>query len=146
MGRTASGVIGFNLDEGDYVVGASTDREGSEILSITENGYGKRTDLEEYRKTKRGAKGVNTIIVNERNGKLAALRTINGDEELLLMSNEGSMIRISVDNVGKYGRSTMGVKVFNLSEGDFVASTTVLMTDEDEENEEIEENNENSES
>ena len=146
MGRTASGVIGFNLDEGDYVVGASTDREGSEILSITENGYGKRTDLEEYRKTKRGAKGVNTIIVNERNGKLAALRTINGDEELLLMSNEGSMIRISVDNVGKYGRSTMGVRVFNLSEGDFVASTTVLMTDEDEENEEIEENNENSES
>ena len=126
MGRTAAGVIGFNLPDDDFVVGASTDEEGNEVLAITENGYGKRTDLEEYRKTKRGAKGVNTIIVNERNGKLAALRAINGDEELLLMSNEGSMIRISVENVGRYSRATMGVRVFNLTEGDFVASTTVL--------------------
>lgn len=137
MGRTAAGVIGFNLPEEDFVVGASTDKEGTDVLAITENGYGKRTDLKEYRKTKRGAKGVNTIIVNERNGKLAALRAVNGDEELLLMSNEGSMIRISVENVGRYSRATMGVRVFNLTEGDFVASTTILSDQEiEEENEE----------
>ncbi|CAM3697658.1 DNA gyrase subunit A [Erysipelothrix urinaevulpis] len=144
MGRTASGVIGFSLEDEDSVVGASTDREGLEILSITENGYGKRTDLTEYRKTKRGAKGVNTIIVNERNGNLAALRAINGDEELLLMSDQGSMIRISVDNIGKYGRSTMGVRIFNLSDGDFVASTTVLAAEEELDDENLlSENNEN---
>lgn len=141
MGRTAAGVIGFNLEDDEYVVGASTNKEGHEVLAITENGYGKRTDIMEYRKTKRGAKGVNTIIVNERNGELAALRVVNGDEELLLMSNEGSMIRVSVENIGKYGRATMGVKVFTLSEDDSLASITLLQPEDAEDlDEELEEN------
>ncbi|MDE8160049.1 DNA gyrase C-terminal beta-propeller domain-containing protein, partial [Erysipelothrix rhusiopathiae] len=87
MGRTASGVIGFNVDEGE-VVGIATDREGQYILAVTEKGYGKRTDIAEYRRTKRGAKGVKTVNITEKNGNLVSLRAVNGDEEALIISNE----------------------------------------------------------
>lgn len=131
MGRSASGVKGFDPD-GGYVVGAATDREGRYILAITENGYGKRTDIEEYRLTKRGAKGVKTVNITEKNGKLVSLRSVNGDEEVLVMSVEGIVIRTAVDNIGVYGRSTIGVRIINVADNDSVASVAVLKPTEDE--------------
>lgn len=126
MGRTASGVIGIQLEDNEKLVSMGTSREGNQVLAITINGYGKRTPLSEYRKTRRGTKGVNTIIVNERNGELAAVRMVNGDEEMMLISETGNLIRINVSDIGTYGRSTMGVRIFNLNEGDELASVSIF--------------------
>ena len=87
MGRTASGVKGFNTD-GSSVVGIATDKEGQYILSVTRNGYGKKSELSEYRITNRGAKGVKTINITEKNGELVELKAVNGDEDLLMVTNE----------------------------------------------------------
>lgn len=137
MGRTASGVIGFNVDEGE-VVGIATDREGQYILAVTENGYGKRTDIEEYRRTKRGAKGVKTVNITEKNGNLVALRAVNGDEEALIISNEGTVIRTEISNIGIYGRSTIGVRLINVGESDSVSQVAILQPPVEEEPEDIE--------
>lgn len=125
MGRSASGVKGFDVDGGE-VVGVATDREGKYILAITKLGYGKRTDIDEYRLTKRGAKGVKTVNVTDKNGKLVSLRAVNGDEEVLVMSAEGIVIRTAVSNIGVYGRSTIGVRIINVGQEDSVASVAVL--------------------
>ncbi|MDE8081411.1 DNA gyrase subunit A [Erysipelothrix rhusiopathiae] len=125
MGRTASGVIGFNVDEGE-VVGIATDREGQYILAVTEKGYGKRTDISEYRRTKRGAKGVKTVNITEKNGNLVSLRAVNGDEEALIISNEGTVIRTEISNIGIYGRSTIGVRLINVGESDSVSQVAIL--------------------
>lgn len=137
MGRTASGVIGFNVDEGE-VVGIATDREGQYILAVTEKGYGKRTDIEEYRRTKRGAKGVKTVNITEKNGNLVALRAVNGDEEALIISNEGTVIRTEISNIGIYGRSTIGVRLINVGESDSVSQVAILQPPVEEEPEDIE--------
>lgn len=135
MGRNAAGVIGFNLD-GSEVVGVATDKAGEYILSVTKNGYGKKTLLSEYRLTKRGAKGVISIIVNDKNGELVALRAVSGDEDLLIVTDEGIVIRISLADVSTYGRTTQGVKLINLKEGGSVSTVAVIESsnDMDEEN------------
>lgn len=130
MGRTASGVRGFDVD-GGIVVGVATDREGKYILAITEKGYGKRTELDEYRLTKRGAKGVKTVNITEKNGNLVSLRAVEGDEELLVISSDGTVIRTEVANIGIYGRSTIGVRIINVGENDAVASVAVLKVSEE---------------
>ena len=131
MGRSASGVQGFNVDGGE-VVGVATDKEGQHILAITEFGYGKRTDLSEYRLTNRGAKGVKTVNITERNGNLIALRAVSGDEELLVISSDGTVIRLEVKDIGIYGRSTIGVRIINVRDGNIVASVAILKATEDE--------------
>lgn len=135
MGRTASGVIGFNVDEGE-VVGIATDREGQYILAVTEKGYGKRTDISEYRRTKRGAKGVKTVNITEKNGNLVSLRSVNGDEEALIISNEGTVIRTEISNIGIYGRSTIGVRLINVGETDSVSQVAILQPTVEEPDEE----------
>lgn len=125
MGRNAYGVIGFNAD-GSEVVGMATDISGKYILSVTENGYGKKTPLEDYRLTKRGGKGVRSIQLTERNGKLVSLRAVNGDEEMMIISDDGIIIRIAVENVGTYSRNTQGVKLINLNEGSKVSAVAVV--------------------
>lgn len=135
MGRTASGVIGFNVDEGE-VVGIATDREGQYILAVTEKGYGKRTDISEYRRTKRGAKGVKTVNITEKNGNLVSLRAVNGDEEALIISNEGTVIRTEISNIGIYGRSTIGVRLINVGETDSVSQVAILQPTVEEPDEE----------
>lgn len=130
MGRNASGVIGFNVDNSE-VVGMATDKEGKYILAVTENGYGKKSPLADYRLTNRGAKGVKTIQITEKNGSLVALRAVNGDEELLIVTTEGIIIRISLDNVGTYGRNTQGVKLISIADEHFVSSVAVLQNPEE---------------
>jgi DNA gyrase subunit A len=113
MGRTASGVKGFNAD-GHEAVGLATDKEGQYILSVTQNGYGKKSELSEYRLTNRGAKGVKTINITDKNGPLVQLKAVKGDEDLLMVTSEGVIIRINLETVGVYGRSTQGVRLINV--------------------------------
>lgn len=130
MGRTASGVRGFNVD-GGHVVGMATDKEGQYILAVTEKGYGKRTDISEYRMTKRGAKGVKTVNITDKNGSLVALRAVNGDEEALIISSDSTVIRILVKDIGVYGRSTIGVRLINVGEEASVTSVAILSASEE---------------
>lgn len=139
MGRSASGVQGFNVDGGE-VVGVATDKEGQYILAVTELGYGKRTELSEYRLTNRGAKGVKTVNITEKNGNLIALRAVDGDEELLIIASDGTVIRIAVEDIGIYGRSTIGVRIINVKDGNKVASVAILKPTDDEDEESVEDN------
>lgn len=133
MGRTASGVRGFNVD-GGCVIGMTTDKEGQYILVVTEKGYGKKSNLDEYRITSRGAKGVKTINITEKNGALVSLRAVNGDEDCMIMTDDGIVIRISLESVSVYGRTTQGVKLISPAEGSKVS--TVAIVDKAEEIEE----------
>ena len=117
MGRNARGVIGMRR----RVVGLEVAKEG-DILTITENGYGKRTSMNEYRITRRGAKGVKTIKVNERNGGVVGIAAVNEDDELLISTKNGMMIRIKAKDIRRQGRNTMGVRLIRLNEGDKVVS------------------------
>lgn len=137
MGRNAYGVTGFNTD-GSEVIGMATDKSGKYILSITENGYGKKTPLDSYRLTKRGGKGVRSIQLNKRNGELVALRAVDGDEEMMIISDDGIIIRISVSEVGTYSRNTQGVKLINLNEGSKVSAVAIINNPNGEEEIEIE--------
>ena len=130
MGRTAAGVRGFNVD-GSEVVGVATDREGDYLLAITENGYGKRTEISEYRLTNRGAKGVITINITERNGDLISVRAVKGDEEALIITVDGTVIRINVSDIGIYGRNTMGVRLINIRDENKVSSVAIIKEEEE---------------
>ena len=125
MGRTAGGVRGMNVDD-SYVIGSCTDRDGKYILVVSENGYGKMTPIEEYRMTNRGGKGVKTININEKNGNLVGLRMVEGDEDCLIMTNDGIIIRISLDNVAVQGRATQGVRLIKPQSGTKVSTTTIV--------------------
>lgn len=129
MGRTASGVKGFNVD-GAIVVGAATSREGSHLLAVSENGYGKRTAIDEYRLTTRGAKGVKTINVTNKTGELVSVRAVNGDEDAMIVTNTGIIIRISVGDIGIYSRNTQGVKLINVSDDESVAKVAIVEKEE----------------
>ncbi|MGJ0960109.1 DNA gyrase subunit A [Faecalicoccus pleomorphus] len=135
MGRNAAGVLGFNCD-GSYVVGVCLSNEGNTVLSVSENGYGKRSDFEEYRLTSRGKKGVRTINITEKTGNLVSVKAVNGDEDALIVSSSGIMIRISLASVGVYGRNTQGIKLIHLTEGSKVTKVTLVDHDEDEETQE----------
>ncbi|WP_270990151.1 DNA gyrase subunit A [Streptococcus agalactiae] len=116
MGRTATGVRGVNLREGDKVVGASRIVNGQEVLIITEKGYGKRTEASEYPTKRRGGKGIKTANITAKNGPLARLVTINGNEDIMVITDTGVIIRTNVANISQTGRSTMGVKVMRLDQ------------------------------
>jgi len=133
MGRNASGVRGFNVD-GSQAIGVATDKEGSYILSITKKGYGKKSELSEYRLTNRGAKGVKTINITDKNGPLVELKAVKGDEDLLMVTDAGVIIRISLEKVGVYGRSTQGVRLINVTEEQYL--NTVAVVEKEIENEE----------
>lgn len=135
MGRNAAGVLGFNCD-GSYVVGVCLSNEGNTVLSVSENGYGKRSDFEEYRLTSRGKKGVRTINITEKTGNLVSVKAVNGDEDAMIVSSSGIMIRISLASVGVYGRNTQGIKLIHLTEGSKVTKVTLVDHDEDEETQE----------
>ena len=132
MGRTASGVKGMNVD-GSEVVGATTSGEGRYILCITEKGFGKMTDALNYRKTSRGTKGVITVNTSEKNGNLVAMRAVDGSEDLMMITQQGVVIRISLTQVKICGRNTLGVRVIRLDEGAVVSSIAVLSPEENDE-------------
>ncbi|MGL4704930.1 MAG: DNA gyrase subunit A [Enterococcus faecalis] len=133
MGRTASGVRGIRLRENDYVVGAAILDENKEVLVITENGYGKRTKASEYPVKGRGGKGIKTANITEKNGPLAGLTTVNGDEDILLITNKGVIIRFNVDSVSQTGRATLGVRLMRMEDGAKVVTMAVVESEEVEE-------------
>ena len=123
MGRTAVGVRGIRLREGDYVVGAARAEAGKTVLSITERGYGKRTPMEEYRITSRGGLGIRNYMVTEKTGPIVGIKVVDGQEDLLLMTQAGILIRTAVDSIRIAGRATQGVIVMRFKEeGDHVIS------------------------
>jgi DNA gyrase subunit A len=115
-------VIGIRLDGDDQVVGMECIKKGGQLLVVTEKGYGKRTDIEEYRLQKRGGKGIITLKVTDRNGELVGVRVVNDKDEILLISSNNSIIRISVKEIAQLGRNTQGVRLIRLDEGDSVAA------------------------
>lgn len=139
MGRSATGVRGVNLRDGDKVVGASVITDQDEVLVITEKGYGKRTMASEYPTKGRGGKGIKTANITEKNGPLAGLLTIKGDEDLMIITDTGVMIRTSVGNISQTGRSTQGVKVMRLDQDAKIVTFTTVQPDEKDE-EVVEEN------
>ena len=135
MGRTAVGVRGIRLREGDYVVGAARATAGRCVLSITENGYGKRTPVEDYRITNRGGLGIRNYMVTEKTGKVVGIKVVDGNEDLLLVTQSGTIIRTHVDNIRVAGRSTQGVIVMRFKEeGDQVISMALTDRENEEEN------------
>ena len=135
MGRSATGVRGVNLRPGDQVVGASVITDQDEVLIITEKGYGKRTRADEYPTKGRGCKGIKTANVVDKNGPLAGLMTVKGDEDLMIITNTGVMIRTSVANISQTGRSTMGVKVMRLDQDSQIVTFTTVQADEKDDSE-----------
>ena len=133
MSRIATGVKGVNLREGDTVVGASVITNQDEVLIITEKGYGKRTVATEYPTKGRGGKGMKTANVAEKNGPLSGLLTVKGDEDLMIITDTGVMIRTNVANISQTGRSTMGVKVMRLDQDAKIVTFTTVAAAEKEE-------------
>lgn len=122
MGRTARGVIGIRLGEGDEVVSAEVVQERTMMLTVTENGYGKRTRIEEYPLHKRGVKGVISIKVNKKIGKAVGLLQVRDDDEIVMITNAGKLIRTKAGNISLLGRNTMGVKLMDVDTGDSIVS------------------------
>lgn len=132
LGRTASGVKGIELDDGAAVIGMTTSLEGDFILVITSHGYGKMSEIGEYRETKRGAKGVTTVNATMKTGKLVAMRAVKGDEDLMMVTNNGTVIRIPLEQVKVAHRVTQGVKVIRLEDDkQRVSSITVVPHEEE---------------
>jgi len=125
MGRTAYGVKGITLEDGDHVVGAELVHSGSTLLTVTENGYGKRTTIDEYRRTHRGGKGIIDIKTTERNGKVVAMLQVTDADEVMIITNKGMIIRTRVAEVSLIGRNTQGVRLIGLQqEGEKVVGAT----------------------
>lgn len=128
IGRTASGVRGINISDEDEVIGmicvdsTGSDAEEKHILVVSENGYGKRSDLQDYRITSRGAKGVKTINITDKTGALIAIKDVNDENDLMIINKSGITIRVAVENIRVAGRATQGVKLINLREGDMIAA------------------------
>ena len=125
MGRSASGVKGINLGDG-YLVGMEIANEDEDVLVVTENGYGKKTPLQEYRLTNRGGKGVKTLHITDKNGSIVAFKTVTNNVDLIIITNTGMIIRLSVDNISKMSRVTQGVRLINLKEEQSVSSVAII--------------------
>ena len=126
MGRTAAGVRGIKLREGDYVVDMEILEEGQEILVVTEKGYGKRTPESEYRLQSRGGVGIKTIQVTEKNGPMCAVKTVNGTEDVMLITINGMLIRMDINDISVIGRNTQGVRLIRLADDELVATVAKL--------------------
>jgi DNA gyrase subunit A len=135
MGRTARGVIGVKLRDDDYVVDASAGDEDDQMLVVTETGYGKRTDVTEYSRINRGGYGVKNADLSDTTGKVVISRLVNEDDELVLISTEGMVIRVDASDISKYGRATRGVTVMDLQDNDVVQGIAEVSPDDLEESE-----------
>ena len=132
MGRSAYGVRGISLREGDEVVAMEVVREGGTILTVAQNGYGKRTELEEYRLQSRGGVGIINIQTSDRNGKVVGVAYVHDDDELMLISQQGMILRTKAGDIRTIGRATQGVRLIEIEEGDNVVSVAKLAEKEDE--------------
>ena len=137
MGRTARGVRGIKLKPEDYVIGMARVSEEGTLLTVTENGYGKRTGFEEYRDQSRGGMGITTYKITEKTGQLVGMETVTPQDDIMLINTEGVIIRMSAADISEYKRSTQGVRLIKMDEGIKVVSMAI--TDHEEEEESAEE-------
>ena len=135
MGRTASGVKGITLEDGCFCTGMEVGTEDDNLLVVTKNGYGKRTYISEYRMTKRGSKGVKALQVTEKNGDLVSHKIVKPDQDLLIITDVGMLIRLSIDSINQLSRVTQGVRLINLKENQYVS--TVSVVDKEDESTEV---------
>jgi DNA gyrase subunit A len=150
MGRDATGVRGIKLREGDYCVGAACAREGGCLLSVTENGYGKRTEISEYIRgdgepQHRGGMGLKNYNVTEKTGKVADVKVVDDADDILMISDDGTIIRVSAASISVYSRATQGVRLMRVAEGSKLISIARTEHEEAEDEPENAENVENSE-
>ncbi|MCR5243539.1 MAG: DNA gyrase subunit A [Bacteroidales bacterium] len=137
LGRTSAGVRGINIDDNDEVIGmisydpTAEDAANHTVLVVSEHGYGKRTDIEEYRKTNRGGKGVKTLNITEKTGHLVALQNVTEDNDLMIINQSGLTIRMAVADIREAGRATQGVKLVNIKDGDTIAAVSVVSKSEE---------------
>ena len=137
IGRTASGVRGINLDDDDEVVSmitydpAAEDASAQSILVVSEHGYGKRSDFEEYRKTNRGGKGVKTLNITDKTGELVAMKNVTDENDLMIINRSGLTIRMAVSDIRIAGRATQGVRLINIKDGDSIAAVSAVNKSED---------------
>jgi len=122
MGRAAYGVKGIELRENDEVVAMETVKPGGLVLTVTANGYGKRTDLDEYRLQTRGGYGIINIQTSDRNGRVVGIAYVSGNDQLMLITQQGQILRIDTGSIRVIGRATQGVRVIDVAEGDQVVS------------------------
>ncbi len=138
LGRTASGVRGINIEDDDEVIGmiaydpTAEDAQAHSLLVVSENGYGKRSDFDEYRKTSRGGKGVKTLNITEKTGELVAMKNVTDENDLMIINRSGITIRMAVSNIKVAGRATQGVRLINIREGDSIAAISAVNKSEEE--------------
>jgi DNA gyrase subunit A len=132
MGRPAYGVRGITLDKDDYVISVAAVSDDAEMLSISENGFGKRTKLEQYRVTGRAGKGVINMKTSDRNGKVVAVLPVGDESQVLIITTGGKLIRVETKGIRESGRSTQGVKLIDTSDGDMVTSASLIERQQDE--------------
>ncbi len=138
LGRTASGVRGINIDDDDEVIGmiaydpTAEDAAAHSLLVVSEHGYGKRSDFEEYRKTSRGGKGVKTLNITEKTGALVAMKNVTDENDLMIINRSGITIRMAVSDIKVAGRATQGVRLINIKEGDSIAAISAVNKSEEE--------------
>ncbi len=135
MGRTASGVKGIDIPSSEICVSAEIIKEDDEILIITEKGYGKRTNISEYRLTHRGSKGVKALNVTEKNGSMVAINKVIEDSDLIIITDSGIVIKIPLEQVSKMSRVTQGVKLINLKDEQKVSTVSCALKNEEEKEE-----------
>jgi DNA gyrase subunit A len=129
MGRSTSGVKGMDVGDKSEVIAMDIARDDMDLLVITDNGYGKRTQVREYRKTKRGAKGVKTITMTEAKGGLAGALVVREHQDLIFISREGMVQRTAASGINRYGRGAQGVKTMNVRDGDVVSAVAMVVED-----------------
>ncbi len=140
MGRTAAGVKGMNLNDGSHIVGYCTSLQGTKIFTLSENGYGKISESTQYRLTSRGGKGVYALKVSDKSGSLIALKAVEGDENIIVMTKEGTVLKTRLSEIREANRATMGVRVIRLKDGESISEVLVQPKEEDDE---VEVNTEN---
>ena len=133
MGRVSRGVRGINIDDNESVVGMEIIDDGVELLSVTENGYGKRTQASEYRKQSRGGKGIIAMKLTEKTGNIVQMKPVSEQEDLMIISDKGQVIRIKISGISLLGRNTQGVRLINVKDGEKVVAVEKLLEDETEE-------------
>jgi DNA gyrase subunit A len=136
MGRATSGVNGINLDTDDAMIGMVVVRREATLLVVSEKGYGKRSELSEYRVQKRGGKGIITLKKTEKTGQMVALKEVIPDDELMMITRHGVIIRVPVEGISVIGRNTQGVRVINLDAGDLLVDVARVVKEDDDGTEE----------
>lgn len=131
MGRVSRGVRGINLEEGDFVVGMSVDREGGKVLVVSENGFGKRTDMEEYKVQSRGGKGTTTYKISEQTGNVSGFSVVTENDDIILITSEGVIIRMGCEEISTFGRVTKGVRLMRLGEGVKIVSGSEIAKEQE---------------